>query len=228
MRDAGGLPHHFAPLPTDAASPRRATQLDPDVDQELLAAMREVVRTTVMTLNALVDPHKKYQGFARLPVEIVHDAKEAYGYTSARIRRFQPSAREISQMEVIAPWLAWLKREHGAEHFRRIWAWALGAPTWLMAEREGCTQRTVLNRIDRALCLLIRQFMGRDVAIAPVDEGIDRQSYAVIFDHPDRTRADGLPVKKMKIYIGGKGLWRGGKYLDNGHRKFRDAVEVLP
>ena len=80
---------------------------------ELLQAMREIVRIAIMTLAALRDPDRRYQGFASMPQNVVHDVREAYGYSSATVREFIPSAFHISQMEVVLPWLAWVRREEG-------------------------------------------------------------------------------------------------------------------
>ena len=123
---------------------------DREIRQELLAAMREIIRYAVMTLNAVRDPDARYRGWSKLPTTIVRDVQEAYGYSTPWVRRFSPTARDITQMEVVMPWLAWLRREEGQDAIRRIIAWSLGVSVWRIGQREECSESTVMNRIDRS------------------------------------------------------------------------------
>jgi hypothetical protein len=51
-----------------------------EIRQELLAAMREIIRESVMTLHALPDPDARYRGWSQFPAMFVRDASEAYGW----------------------------------------------------------------------------------------------------------------------------------------------------
>lgn len=190
-----------------------------DIRPELLAAMREIIRYAVMTLNALQDPDRKYLGWAQLPMHVVHDTRQAYGYSSAWVRSFQPTAHDISQMEVVAGWLAWLRRMEGEIALRRIIAWSLGVAHWRQGQREQCSDRTIQNRIDRSVSAIIKQFTGTDIPVERVEEPYKGAIYAIIFDPPDQT-SEGV-VKPMKIYIGGQGMWKDGKWLNDGTYRLR-------
>lgn len=173
---------------------------------DLLAAMREILRIAIMTMAALRDPDLKYLGWTKMSMHVVHDLTEAYGYSAARVRRFQPSPRHIDQMEKIAPWLAWLRREEGDQALRRMMAWGLGAPLWRMAQREKCSERTVQNRIDRSVAQIVLKFTGANLPVEIVDEPVGGVNYAIIFGPPDAT--SGGEVRPMRIYVGGKGFFR--------------------
>ena len=97
-----------------------------DQNIQLVTAMREIIRRAVITLAVLRDPDKRFLGLSQLPQHVVHDVKEAYGYSSVSVREFQPTALEISQMEVVLPWLVWLRRDHGDIEARRFIGWAMG------------------------------------------------------------------------------------------------------
>lgn len=188
-----------------------------DVRTEVLLAMREILRYAIMTLAALPDPDARFLGWAQMPVNVVHSVKEAYGYSSTFVRRFQPTPAHVQQMERVGPWLAWMRRECGEEALQRLIGWSMGVPAWKLGQREGCSEKTVMNRMDRSVAAVIRQFSGADIVVEEVEEPIDGVKYAVIFERPDAT--SNSPVKFMKIYIGGRGMWRGGKYLrDGSHR----------
>lgn len=194
------------------------------IPADLVVAMREIIRYALMTLHALRDPDRKYLGMAKMPVEIVHDTQQAYGYSAARVRRFHPSPADIDQMERVLPWLAWLRREEREDDVRRIIAWAMGAPLWSLGQREGCSDRTILNRIDRSICRIIEKFTGTIIEIEKINEPYKGTAYAMIFEPTART-SNG-EVRPAKIYISDKGFWRTrgdgkpGRWLDNRHGKF--------
>jgi hypothetical protein len=195
-----------------------AASNDDEIRAELIGAVREIVRYALMTLNALRDPDKRYQGWARLPMHVVHDTREAYGYASPAVRRFHPTPRDIDQMEVVVPWLAWLRREHGECAVRRVIGWSLGLPLWRIGQREGCSDRTVSNRIDRSICAIIQQFVGVDLPVERIEEPYRGQVYAMVWEYPQGPVSG--EVKLMKIYIGGRGLWQAGKGFLDGRRGY--------
>lgn len=187
-----------------------------DVAPELLEAMREIVRLAIVTLAALRDPDRRFLGYASLPQNVVHDVREAYGYSSATVREFIPSAFHISQMEVVLPWLAWVRREEGDMAIRRIIGWSMGAAIWRLGQREKCSERTIHNRIDRSVCAIIRKFADVNLDVEVVEEPFKGATHAMVFERPSGT--DG-PVLIQKVYIGGVGMMRGG-------RRLRTALET--
>ena len=183
---------------------------------QLLSAMREIVRRAILTLAAVKDPDKRFMGFSSLPQHVVQDVKEAYGYSSASVRSFAPTAYEIDQMEVVLPWLAWLRREEGETAMRRIIGWTMDVPMWRLAHREDCSERTITNRIDRSMSKMIGQFWGDEVEIEYVDEPYKSTPYAMIIERPEgRDRKCVI----QKVYVGGVGMMKGGK-------KLRTAIEA--
>ena len=188
-----------------------------DQNIQLVTAMREIIRRAVITLAVLRDPDKRFLGLSQLPQHVVHDVKEAYGYSSVSVREFQPTALEISQKEVVLPWLVWLRRDHGDIEARRFIGWAMGVPTWRLAKRENCSDRTIMNRIDRSVSLMIEQFAGAHIAVEVIEEPYKSTPYALVFERPE---AIGEPVRISKVYIGGIGFMKGGKRL-------RTATETM-
>lgn len=187
-----------------------------DVSAELVEAMREIIRVAIITLAALRDPDRRFMGYASLPQNVIHDVREAYGYSSATVREFIPSAFHISQMEVVLPWLAWVRREEGERAIRRIIGWAMGASIWRLGYREECSERTIHNRIDRSVCAIIRKFAGANIEVERVNEPYKGANYAMVFERPTGTEA---PVLIQKVYVGGMGMMKGSKRL-------RTAIET--
>lgn len=181
--------------------------------------MREIIRRAVITLAALRDPDRRYLGLSQLPQHVVHDVNEAYGYSSVSVRDFRPTALEISQMEIVLPWLAWLQRSHGRGEARRFIAWSMGVPLWRLAKREGCSDRTVTNRIDKSVSLMIERFIGASIDVEIVDEPYRSTPYAMVFDRP---LAIGDPVQIRKVYVGGVGFVKGGRRMRTAQEDFHD------
>jgi len=182
---------------------------------ELLLTVREILRNALMTMAAARDPDKRYQGWRSSGLEPVHSIQEAYGYASASVRAFTPSAAEISQAERVAPWLAWLRRDLGDDALRRITAWALGVPAWRLAQREDCSERQVMRRIDRSVAAVIAHFLGDTITVEYLDEPAKTQPTFALSFAPDRT-TDATSTVPMKIYVGGRGMWRNGRWLRGG------------
>jgi Domain of unknown function (DUF6362) len=190
---------------------------DDQIRTELLIAVREILRYALLTLNAVRDPDRRYRGFAKLPQTIVHDVSDAYGYSTPWIRRFSPTAHDISQMEVVLPWLAWLRRTEGQTAIRRLIAWSLGVSVWRIGQREQCSDATILNRINRSTAAIIREFCGVQLEVEHVEEPYKGVVYAMVWEYP--TGSSGKTVIPMRIYVGGRGLWKAGKWLRTGEEK---------
>ena len=199
---------------------------DREIRQELLAAMRGIIRESVMTLHALPDSDARYRGWAQMPTMFVREASEAYGWSSPKVRLWKPSPRHVEQMPVAMAWLAWLRRTEGQLALRRIWAWALGVALWRIAQREGgCSDATVLNRIDRSVVRIIREFTGTEIPVEHIEEPYQGVSYALIFQPTNPTSAG--EIQFMRIYIGGKGMWKRGRYLRDGTHKIERVEKIL-
>lgn len=188
-----------------------------EISAELLFAMREIVRNAIMTLSSLRDPDRKYLGLAQMPVNVVHDVQDAYGYTSTWVRRFIPSARELDQMDIVMPWIAWVRREHGEHDCKRLIAWAMGAPLWSLADREDCTNRTILNRIDRSIVAIILKFTGANIPVERIEEPYAKTKYAMIWEKPVGPHGE---VRIKKVYVGGMGFMKNGRKVRDGREKF--------
>lgn len=187
------------------------------IPAELLFAMREIVRYAVMTLAALRDPDARYLGLASMPVSVVHDIQQAYGYSSTFVRRFHPSPLEMQQMEIVLPWLAWVRREEGDIACRRIIGWAMGAPLWRLGQREGCSDRTILNRIDRSISAIILKFTGANIEVEKIEEKYKDTAYAMILDKSAGPHGE---VMVRKVYVCGVGFMKNGKRIRNSADKY--------
>jgi hypothetical protein len=183
----------------------------PAIRQELLIAFREILRYSILTLHAVKDPDRKYQGWARLPTSVVRDVADAYGYSTPWVRRWQPTARDISQMEIVLPMVAWLRREEGQTAIRRLIAWSLGVSVWRIAQREACSEATIINRLNRSTAAIIRRFASVELQLEVLDEPYQGQVYALVWEYPPGPA--GGEVVLMKVYVGGRGLWKAGKWL---------------
>ncbi len=174
------------------------------------------------------DAHFLRQG-ARFSV-LTGDASLAYGYNSATISRAPPSPAEITRMEIVLDWLGWLRRKHGTDEFRRIMDWAGGQAVFKMASREDCSQRTVLNRIDRSLQKILGEFGPPEIeAVEIIEEPFSADTAPTFFvtEIPHYTEDIlnyGNPnsiARPMigKIYVGGVGFMRNGKTYRDGREK---------
>jgi hypothetical protein len=188
---------------------------------DLLAAVREILRRAVMTLAAMRDPDRRFLGLQQMPQHVVHDVQQAYGYSSTAVREFIPSAYEIEQADVVLPWLAWLRRQHGDKECRRFIGWAMGAPIWRLAKREGCSDRTINNRIDRSVSLMIAEFVGAEIEVERIEEPYRDAPFALVFERPEQF---GAPVKISKVYVGGIGFVKGGKRLRTAQETVSEKI----
>lgn len=188
------------------------------VPAQLLAAMREIVRYAVMTLAALRDPDARYLSWSSMPVNVVHDIQEAYGYSSTWVREFAPTSGDISQMEVVMPWLAWVRREEGETAVRRILAWSMGVALWRLGQREKCSDRTITNRIDRSISAIIRRFASVHIQVEPIEEPFKGVNYSFSYEKPPGPH--GGEVQVQKVYVADRGFWHRGRKWNDGRDKF--------
>lgn len=201
---------------------------DVQESKKLLSALRSMVSRAWQTMAQARDPDGRFLGMAgSWPFAVVHDFNEAYGYSSAKVRRFTPTAKDVSDAELVMTWMAWLRREEGDDAIRRIMAWSLGVPTWMLGQRERCSERTILNRIDRSLARVLAQFMAADPEIETVEE-LDSAKPTIVGTAPE-PRALELPpgmsvvaisgIEPGKVFITGLGYMFRGKPWNDGSWK---------
>lgn len=187
---------------------------------DALALMKAIVRRAIMTLFTIKDPDRKYlnAGQSGWLLSTVRERAESYGWASYG---FEPLPSDISQMEVVAGWLAWLRRTEGEQSIRRLIAWTLGVQTWKIGMREKCSEQTIRNRIDRSIVAIMRQFMDADFVVEVVEDSRLPQPYAMV---TEKSTDVGNPVVLKKVYIHDKGFYIGPKRWDDGRRKAEKFV----
>lgn len=187
---------------------------------DALALMKAIVRRAIMTLFTIKDPDRKYlnAGQSGWLLSTIRERAESYGWASYG---FVPLPSDISQMEVVAGWLAWLRRTEGEQSIRRLIAWTLGVQTWKIGMREKCSEQTVRNRIDRSIVAIMRQFMAADFTVEVVEENKLPQPYAMV---TEKSTGTDNPVLLKKVYIHDKGFYIGPKRWDDGRRKAEKFV----
>ena len=113
-------------------------------------------------------------------------------------------------------WLAWLRREEGDLALKRVIGWARGTPMYVLAHRERRCTRTIMNRIDRSMAAILREFLAVRIDIPVVDEApavLPRITGFTSFT--ERPRAADVPseVEPGRVYIAGIGfMYRGVRY----------------
>lgn len=191
------------------------TITDEQIAIDALAVLKEIVRRAIVTLWTLKDPDRKYlnPNISGWLLSTVRERSESYGWASYG---FEPTPHDISQMEIVAGWLAWLRRTEGEQSLRRLIAWTLGVQTWKIGMREKCSERTIRNRIDRSIVAIIRQFAGADLTVEIVEDSRVTNPYAMVLERPLST--DG-PVILRKVYVYDKGFYRGSERVRDGREK---------
>lgn len=183
--------------------------------KRLLIALRSLVQRSWKTLMGMPDCDAKYLNQKSGWVfSVVHDAREAYGYSPARVRTFTPSAQDISNMEVVMTWMAWLRRKEGNLAIQRIMSWSLGLPLWQISQRERCSERTVLNRIDRSLTAILAKFLAADLDLEIVEEPLAAPVTSFCEERP--VMGESASIEPGKVWIAGIGWMFRGKPWDNG------------
>jgi hypothetical protein len=182
--------------------------------KQLLDALRTLVKRSWKTLAAIKDPDGKYLGLKSGWVfSVVNDAQESYGWSAVKVR-FVPSAEDISNMESVMTWMAWLRRERGDHELGRIRDWSFGVPVWKMADREGCSERTILNRIDRSLAAIIAEFMAASPEVEIIEERGGRSAESFCLERP--YIGMGGSLDPGKVYIADIGWMFRGKPWNKG------------
>lgn len=204
-------------------------------NEALLETIKLIVRRAIVTLMTLRDPDRKYQ---RMPqtawlLPVINNSQESYGY---REYGFEPTAIDLQNMEIIAKWLAWLRRAEGEDALRRLLRWATGMPPWRMALLEHCCERTIRNRTERSIAAMMNNFVALDLQIELVEpDHIGAASYngklfgpsmPYSLDFEKAPGPHGGPVILKKVYVHEKGFLRGGRRIRDGRHR-AEKFEVL-
>jgi hypothetical protein len=118
----------------------------------MLAALKAAIRNGVLVMQAMDDLDYKFRRplTSTWRISAPDDAGLAYAYNEIRLR-LVPTPRDITRAEIVDSWLVWLHGVEGKRGTHRVFHWARGAPQWLLAQRENCSERTIVNRIDRSI-----------------------------------------------------------------------------
>jgi hypothetical protein len=184
----------------------------------MLAALKAAIRNGVLVMQAMDDLDYKYRRplTSTWRISAPDDPNTAYAYTELKLR-FVPSPRDITRAEYVDGWLVWLRGEEGKAGAHRVWHWARGAPTWLQAQRERVSEKTIVNRIDRSMAKILREFLCTEAEVGIVEEPADDPVLSFHAEHTsDITGAIG---GHAKVFIDGVGYMRDGRRVRDGREK---------
>jgi hypothetical protein len=187
----------------------------------VLGALKVVVRNGVLVMQAMDDLDYKYRRPLTSTWRIFapDDPNTAYAYTELRLR-FVPSPRDITRAEVVDSWLVWLHGVEGKRGTHRIFHWARGAPQWLQAQREHCSERTIINRIDRSMAAILAEFLCAEADVEIIDEPADKPLHTFHGEHT--ADVTGAIEKRDRVFVDGVGFMRDGRRLRDGLEKTDD------
>jgi hypothetical protein len=183
-----------------------------------------VIRDGVLVMQAMDDPDYKYRRplTSTWRISAPDDPNTAYAYTELRLR-FRPSPRDITRAEIVDSWLVWLHGVEGKRGTHRIFHWARGAPRWLQAQREHCSERTIVNRIDRSMAAILNEFFLAEADVEHVDEPADEPVRSFHGQHS--SDVTGAIEGHGKVWIAGVGFMRDGRRMRDGLEK-ADAARL--
>ncbi|MBG6211698.1 hypothetical protein IWQ49_006389 [Labrenzia sp. EL_126] len=189
---------------------------------EAVVAVREIIRRAFLTFKAMPDPQAsfRYQGQAW-----AGNIADGYGDSFSNIS-YRPTAYEIDQALEIMPWLRYLSEQEGAASVKRLQAWSYGVSTKFQAKREGVSEKTVMNRIDRSVSVIIAKFFGMACIVEEVEEPFKDTDFA-LFWRPDGSTpvpGENPRVRIQKVYVYGKGIMRNGKKWNDGRNKVKNVA----
>jgi hypothetical protein len=184
----------------------------------MLAALKAAIRNGVLVMQALDDPDYKYRRplTSTWRISAPDDPNTAYAYTELRLR-FVPSPRDITRAEIVDSWLVWLHSTEGKRGTHRVFHWARGAPQWLQAQRECCSEGTIANRIDRSMAKILDEFLETEIEVGHVEEPAEQPTHA--FHGKHTSDVTGTIGGHAKVFIDGVGYMRDGRRLRDGREK---------
>eukprot|EP00752_Nemacystus_decipiens_P019153 g17209.t1 len=158
---------------------------------------------------------------------------DMYADEEQRPLKFVPSAYDRDQAFQVLDWLKWLREFRGNEGplaVRRIIRWCHDVPNTVQAQREGCSDDTILNRIDRDVAKIIGQFFSLGCTVQVIEAPHKATAFAMEWD---QQRADQFGSEKpliMNVYVHGRGIMRNGKFMGlrgKGGSRIKQAKEAL-
>jgi hypothetical protein len=187
----------------------------------MLAALKAAIRNGVLVMQAMDDLDYKYRRplSSTWRISAPDDPNTAYAYTELKLR-FVPSPRDITRAEIVDSWLVWLHTAEGKRGTHRIFHWARGAPQWLLAQREHCSERTIVNRIDRSMAKILDEFLETEIEVGHVEEPAEDPVRA--FHGAHTSEFEGSVEKHGKVWIDGCGFMRDGRRVRDGREKADD------
>jgi hypothetical protein len=189
----------------------------------MLGALKVAIRHAILVMLALPDAHDPHRFQLRsIWVPVTDDPQAAYAYTEVKTPRIVPSPRDISRAEIVDSWLVWLRAAEGRRALYRIVAWSKGAPLWLLAQQERCSDRTIANRIDRSMAAILAEFLDTEMTVEPIEEP-PRMPVRHYHAAWEATTGDaGVRERFGKVWIDGIGMMRDGRRLRDGREKADD------
>lgn len=184
--------------------------------KKMLLSLREAVKRAWQTLATVRDPDLKFFNRGSWLFGVIRDVNQAYGYSSASARAFQPTAEDISRMEIVMGWMAWVRRREGETSIRRIIGWSMGVPLWQISRRERCSERTVVNRIDRSLNEILKAFGDLDAEPPVVEETVSYVGPIRSFVGERPQMGASAVLEPGRVWIDGIGWMFKGEKWDDG------------
>ncbi len=191
-----------------------------------LEQLKQIIREAWHTLSLLPDPDSHFRRIfgSGWPFQVVRDPNTEYGATPASWKGVA-TAHEITVMDEVFVWLLWLRGVDGEYAVKRISWWALQQPIWKIAQREGCSERTITRKIDRSVIKIGVNFRAEIEKIIPMfNAGAQLPPINEREFKPGRIRGfrdfveeqlveTPAEVQPGRVYIGGEGMrFKGQKY----------------
>jgi hypothetical protein len=192
-----------------------------------LANLKRKVREALLVYVRMPDIDAKFRAALRgkWGFSVVHDPGESYGYNSPWLKH-TASPEEVTEMEMVMTWLAWLRRQPGEGDLavRRIIGWATGTPLTTLAWREHRCERTIKTRIDRSLARILREFLSAVVKVEVVDEPPERRERITYFG--EKVAMAGAPdsLEPGKVWIDSVGFMFRGRRFDPEGKAIEQAA----
>jgi hypothetical protein len=195
--------------------------------KRLLAELKIKVRNAWLVLERLPDLDARFRrglsggGWCLTVVrgwQAIESSDDTFATDKIRTRPPTPSPHEITEAEGIMSWMVWLRQKEGRAAVNRIIAWARGAPWCNMSAREGCSDRTVKNRLDRSMAAVMLEFRDEKLDIPVVDEPAlsgDWRFKLPLGKRQHECGGSGGEVMPGKCFIGGQGFRFHGKAYDS-------------
>lgn len=196
-------------------------------DRDRLTKLKLTVARGLLVYSRMPDVDARFRAGLRVgwALPVVREAGE-YGYHAVWLKAVA-SPGEITEMEAVMGWLAWLKRqpEEGDEAVRRIIGWAIGTPMSVLGWRERVSSRTIDNRIDRSLSKVLLEFQAITVDVGTVEERPERSPRITSFTERPTKAASPDSLQPSMVFIDGIGMmFHGERYDPEGDAVRRAAA----